>query len=79
MSDYNSDEDISWMTQTPNLENGEANFDLKYSFIEEDIVNGLDNENCVSLEDDTEPGDWKIIYDNVEVEDISSNEGIDQM
>ena len=41
MSDYNSDEDISWMTQTPNLENGGSQFDLKYSFIEEDIVNGF--------------------------------------
>ena len=36
--EYDSDLDISWLTQTPSLEKNESNFNIGFKFIEEDIV-----------------------------------------
>ena len=42
-----SDRDMSWLTQTPKLENGEHNCDLGVEYIEEEIFNN-DQENIFS-------------------------------
>ena len=75
--DYDSDSDISWLTQSNTLENTQPNFDVGYSFIEEELVGDV-----VSLEEvvpDTVTESPKILYDKVVVEDISSDENVDNM
>ena len=79
MSEFDSDEDISWLTQEPNLQSQQYNFDIVHSFIEEDLVKDDTDDNFVSLEDVGSPIRSKILYGNVEVEDISSDDGIDNM
>ena len=76
--EYDSDSDISWLTQTPSLEKSQANFNVDYEYIEENI----DLCNVVSLEDngnDVVPSTSRVLYDNVVVEDIPSDEKIDTM
>ena len=73
-----SDTDISWLTQTPRIEASDnPNFDIGYRYVEEDILSNEDN--VVSLEDSDVNLKGKILYDNVLVEDISSDESIDLM
>ena len=77
--DYESDSDISWLTQSNTVENTQPIFDVGYSFIEEELVGKGD---VVSLEEvvsDTVTEGSKILYDNVVVEDISSDENVDNM
>ena len=77
ITEYDSDSDISWLTQTPKLEASQPNFDVGYNFIEEDIVGEV-----VSLEEDNGKSDAvarKILHDNVVVEDISSDKNVDSM
>ena len=77
--DYDSDSDISWLTQTPSLENSQPNFDVGYSFVEEDIE--LDK-NVISLEEHSNRSmvtEGRVLYDNVVVEDISSDENVDSL
>ena len=77
--DVDSDSDISWLIQNPSLERKDANFNLDYQFIEEDIdLSGCDN-NVVSLEENEDCGKVKVLYDNVVAEDMSSDENIDEM
>ena len=78
MSGYDSDQDISWLTQMPKVDSSEVNFDIVHSFIEEDLVNDVEGDNLIS-EDCESPKRSKILYDNVEVEEISSDDGIDNM
>ena len=77
--DVDSDSDISWLIQNPSLERKDANCNLDYQFIEEDIdLSGCDN-NVVSLEENEDCGKVKVLYDNVVAEDMSSDENIDGM
>ena len=75
--DLFDDEDfgLAGLTQESNMENSVPNFDLGYSFIEDDIL----VENVVSLEEGESDSHGSILYDNVRVEDISSDEEIDKM
>ena len=72
---YDSDNDISWLTQEPSLEVKQANFDVGQQFIEDEMDLG----DVVSLEENTNSQRSSILYDNVVVEDISLDENIDQM
>ena len=79
MENYeDSDNDMSWLTQTSNGDSSDlANFNVGNQYIEEDILS--DKDNIVSLEDNGPVLSGKVLYDNVVVEDISSDEGIDTM
>ena len=77
--DYDSDLDMSWLTQAPSLENSQASFNVGYSFVEEDIDL---SQGVVSLEEGTSKQQVparKVLYDNVLVKDISSDENLDKM
>ena len=69
------EDDISWLTQRPTLENGLANFNIQPHFIEEEI----DVNDTVSLKESLSIQNKRILYDNVEAEDISSDDNIDTM
>ena len=71
MEDF--DGDMSWLTQTPRLENESPNFDLGMEYIEEDIVDSEMDKCLVSLEEDGGEAKSHVLYDNVVVEDISSD------
>ena len=75
MDVFKEDLDMSCLTQVPKLEDNWANFNVGYSFIEEDLV----GENVVSLEENSNEKDGVILYDNVRVQDISSDEELDSM
>ena len=71
------EEDISWRTQEPS-QSGEivdAGFNLDY--VEEEIPLEMSN-NVVSLEEGEAQG-RKLLYDNIMVEDISSDDCVDNM
>ena len=81
-SDY-SDSDISWLTQVPRKEFAVADFKIYSSSESEDeliVDNGVGHqksyEKGVQLEGELA---GKILYDNVVVKDISSDENIDTM
>ena len=75
MDVFEEDLDMSYLTQVPKLEDNCANFNVGYSFIEEDLV----GENVVSLEENSNEKDGVILYDNVRVQDISLDEELDSM
>ena len=70
-----SDNDSIWLTQESKVEYGVPNFDVGMEYIEEDIVCS----NGVSLEDGPGTSGVHVLYDNVVVEDISSDECVDSM
>ena len=73
-SGYLSDDnDISWLTQVPR---NEYNFNIADNFLHNDM--NL-SQNVISLEEDYVVTSRNILYDNIEVEDISSDEVVDQM
>ena len=76
LCDLNMDYENFWLTQTPKLDEEEAKFDITTGFIEEEMFS---DEKLVSLEEVESPRKRKLLYDQVEVEDISSDEGIDNM
>ena len=84
--DYSDENVISWLTQEPSVESEKANFSLlgscgdgEFNF---DEMLGIGPHgpaaNFMSLEDDHASG-GNILYDNVIVEDISSDEELDKM
>ena len=69
-----SEYSLEGLTQESNVVDC-ANFNIGYNYVEEDLV----GENVVSLEEsDVEPK-RSILYDNLFVEDISSDEDVDGM
>ena len=70
--------DMSWLTQVPNVEKEQPTFN-----VEDDVFGNDDflseNQNIVSLEEETEVKGLKVLYDNVVCEAISSDEEIDSM
>ena len=68
--------DMSWLTQEPSLDSQVEAFDIAGSYIEEDI-NFENHAEVISLEEVKSSG--SVLYDNVVVEDISSDECIDAM
>ena len=82
MEDYN-DNDISWLTQVQSLESQKADFRLinnENSDEEFDDIFGLRNDvetNIVSLEENAD-GKYHL-YDNVVVENISSDEELEKV
>ena len=76
-SDYEND--ISWLTQTPKLEDESPNFEIGVGYIEEDIVGVSQDKNIVSLEENSVTEQRHVLYDNVVAEDISDDEIVDSM
>ena len=74
--------DISWLTQVPKLDQDDPNFNVGFKFIEEDLCLDKSGKNVVSLEEvetSVTKSNGRILYDNVMVEDISSDEELDSM
>ena len=71
-----SDDESMWLTQEPSLDSQNATFDIGFSYIEEDLATGND-QNVVSLEENS--GVVLVLYDNVMAENISLDECIDTM
>ena len=68
--------DMSWLTQEPSLDSQIHSFEIARSYIEEDI-NFENAAEVISLEEVKSSG--SVLYDNVVVEDISSDDCIDAM
>ena len=69
------DNDMSWLTQEPKIEEDGTNFNVGYKFIEEDLL----CDNVVSLEESEVDVKRTVLYDNMLVEEISSDEKLDLM
>ena len=79
MDDYDSDNDISWLTQTPRLEYDEPNFDIGCSYVEEEMMENSQEVNVISLEEVPMPENQQMLYNNVVMENISSDENFDTL
>ena len=81
------DYDMSWLTQVQSIESQKLSFDLlreddgSDSNLFEDIFGEERRDSCgsqiVSLEENVTIKNGKVLYDNVMVEDISSDEAVD--
>ena len=67
------EDDMSWLTQVPSLEQGLANCDIGGQFYEEECGE------IVSLEDLIEGKGTQVLYDNMVCEDISSDEELENL
>ena len=77
--DIDSDSDISWLTQTLSIEKVEASFDVGYEYIKESLDLSVVDNSVVSLEEYPGTSKEQVLYDNVIVEDISSDENKDTL
>ena len=78
IEDYDENE-ISWLTQIPKCNRGGPNFLLDYQNDENNLCSVSDSGDLVSLEEDEVKSMQKVLYDNVIVKDILSDEELDSM
>ena len=69
------EDDISWLTQVPRLEEMAPNFNIGG---DDDDFFSDNMDNVISLEEQPDRG-TQVLYDNVVCEDISSDEDLDKM